>query len=502
MAPLSLNDRINLSASIGTWLGSFFTAIGLIAVLSQLRAILVSNRNRQERFVSRAAGIWSSYFNLQALQVEGTVEQAAPALAGWIQTQYLNDGITQIMQSGTRVAGTSNWSKLFAHCSISPSQLNQCGGPNSLILPVTINGAPKRTPTQADVRIEDGKLEYGFSAAEFAALLIVAGLSPSVFTAKGTSSSVGYLGTMHLANHGPLSQTAHFDPRPGNRIMAVELARLVYEVPVQAAIHVALGILKLSPRRGERQCIVLPSHHLPWDRVDCSNPQQFRRWIELPSADQLRGIRCNIKELALVSEGNMISYSSRSASFIECEDRTMSELIQISGLTVSSQPYSGALLAAYAVDALQPWALLPVAPKHFVDGFKDILGPFVAAREETLGELSKRLRQSPPEGVLTVSKSGWRNAEEQIGSLSRIGDIKTEYFCGSSSFCAYYYQAMVKVFSEAGLHIRTVRRRLAAEVAYQFVSAAAPYPTLEDHVEEKGQRTTFISALIDHLGGE
>ncbi|KAL8772939.1 MAG: hypothetical protein Q9209_001959 [Squamulea sp. 1 TL-2023] len=367
---------------------------------------------------------------------------------------------------------------------------------------MTTNATFKRTPTQADVRIKDGKLDYGFSAAEFAALLIVAGFSFDDFAAKGTSSSIGYLGTMHLADHGPFSQIAHFDPHAGTRIMEIELARLVHEVPVQAAIHLALGILKLSSRRGERQWIVLPSHHLPLDRINHSKPPPFRRWKELPGADQLCETRYNIKQLALISSKDIISYSSRSASFIEYEDRTMSELLQISGLTVSSQQFSGAILAAYAVDALHPWALLPVAPKYFLDGFKDILTPFVAAREETLGELSKRLRQSPPEGVLTVPKSGWPNVEEQIGSLNRIGDIKTEYFCGSSSYCAYYYQAMVKVFSEAGLHFRAVRRRLAAEVAYQFVSEAAPYPIPEDDIEEKSQRTTFISALIDHLGEE
>ena len=37
MPPLEFNDRVNLASMIGTWLGSAFTGIGLIAVYSQLQ---------------------------------------------------------------------------------------------------------------------------------------------------------------------------------------------------------------------------------------------------------------------------------------------------------------------------------------------------------------------------------------------------------------------------------------------------------------------------------
>ena len=499
MAPLSLNDRINVSASVGTWLGSLFTAIGLIAVLSQLRAILVSNRTRQERYISRAAGIWSSCFNVQTLQAEGTVEQAAPALAGWMQTQYLNDGTTKLMQSDTRAAGTSSWSKVFAQCSITPSQLVKYGGNNALIFPV--GSTSQRTPTQADLRIENGKLEYGFSATEFAALLIVAGLSSDAFTAKGTSSSVGYLGTMYLANHGPFSQIAHFDPHAGTKIMEVELTRLVHDVPIQAAIHVALGTLRLAPKKGKRQWIVLPSHIEQSDGVMDHESRQFPNWTELPRASQLLKVRYNVEQLALVSGGDLITYSSGSMTHVEQEKQTMNTIQQSSGFSVSSEQCQGAaMLSAYAIDALRPWALLPIAPQHLLEGFADIIAPFVASREETLGELSTRLRISPAESAFARPKSGWKDAQENIDSLNRIGDIKTEFFCRSSNYCAYYYEAMATVFRDAGLPFQTVRRRLAAEVAFQMLTSAVAYPAPDDSTDEKGPRLIFISAMLDHLG--
>ena len=73
---------------------------------------------------------------------------------------------------------------------------------------------------------------------------------PDAFTTKGTSSSIGYLGTIYLADHGPFSQSAHFDPHARTRIMEIEFARLVHEVPIQAARHLALDIPKLASKRG------------------------------------------------------------------------------------------------------------------------------------------------------------------------------------------------------------------------------------------------------------
>ena len=53
------------------------------------------------------------------------------------------------------------------------------GGPDALMLPVAASLPTRRTPLQADVRIEDGKTEHGFFATGFASLLIVSPAQPS-----------------------------------------------------------------------------------------------------------------------------------------------------------------------------------------------------------------------------------------------------------------------------------------------------------------------------------
>ncbi|KAL8846307.1 MAG: hypothetical protein Q9221_008590 [Calogaya cf. arnoldii] len=340
------------------------------------------------------------------------------------------------------------------------------GGPDALT---------RRTPLQADVRIEDGKVEYGFSATDFASLLIVAGISSDAFADKGTSSSVGHVGTMHLADLGPFSQIAHIDPHAGTRIVGEELTRLVHEVPVRAAIHLALGILELSPNRGERRWIVLPNHLERSNSNSDFSALEFQMWKGLPRSTQLHEVRYNIEQLAVVPGGDLIAYSSQSTALMELEEQVMGAMLQTSGITTASGRDQEAMLSAYAIDALQPWGLLAVAPQHFVDGFADLLSSSVVTRKESLGELSIRLGESPPDGPFDFPKSGWKNVQEQIDALNYIGDIRTEYLCRSSNFCACYFKAMTKVFHHARLPLQAVKRRLAAEVAYHILTSAPAY---------------------------
>ena len=234
MAPLSLNDSLNVSASVGTWLGLLFTGLGLIAVIFQLRSFLSSTSAGRERFVSRAAGAWSDCFlNKQILQDEGEIKEAAPALAGWIQKRYMGNEAIKLTQSDTCLGGTSSWSKFLAQCFVSPHQLLQEGGPSAAHYPT--GSTVSRSPIQADIRIEDGKFMYGMSAAEFAAMLVLTGFPTTDFSNDSSSHSIKYLGTMHLASHGAFSQIAHFDAHGHPKIMKSDLKRLVHKVPVQGA---------------------------------------------------------------------------------------------------------------------------------------------------------------------------------------------------------------------------------------------------------------------------
>ncbi|KAI4164085.1 MAG: hypothetical protein LQ342_002321 [Letrouitia transgressa] len=482
-----MNDNLSLSATIGTWLGSLFTGIGLIALFSQLRSILGSSSSRQENFISRAAGVWSQCLNKQAIQAEtGTFEQAAPTLAGWIQKKYLRGESTKLILSDSGVAGTSSWSKLFAQCSISPFELTNFGGPEASVLPGRSDDP--RAPPQADVRIEEGKLYYGFSSTEFASFLILCGLSSDAFKATGTSSSIGYLGCMHLADHGPFAQIAHFDPHSGINLVETESERLVHSVPIRDVVHVALGIIHLSPRRGKREWIVVPD-------VGVEKLKPYDAWRILPRATQLSSLRYNLEQLVSVSVGNLTAYSSNSSSILGQEEANMKMLIGED----KGQQHQEALLAAYAIDSLNPWDLLPIAPLYLVEAFSEILKPCVGSREETIGVLAVWLQKLSPRIERRASTGGWKSAEEQIQALSRIGDIKTEFFCQSSDYCASYYHAMVSVFECIDLPLEQVKKMLATTVAWQMLRPDSS--THEDFRDEKEERdrSSFNGYMMTHL---
>ena len=482
---MSLDQSVNISASVGTWLGSLFTGIGLVAVISQLSAFVSSTSARQGRFISRAAGGWSACFlNKQILQGEGEVREAAPALAGWIQKRYLEAGVIKLMQSDTRACGTSSWSRYFAQCHISPQKLIQDGGPAARVYPT--GSDISRTPTQADMRIEDGKLLYGLSSAEFAAVLILGGFSTADFSSKQTSSSVKYLGRMHLADHGVFSQIAHFDAHTGTKVMEVETERLVHNVPVQSAIHVALGILKLAQKRHWRQWILVPQH--------CPVSEA---WSTLPLAGQLNAARYNLEQLVMVSGGSIIAYSNQAASELERERDFMINLVGQPG----PLRFHEALMAAYAIDALVPWGLLPVAPEPFARALETLLSPFVASRKDTIDVLIQRL-QCMPAAVSRPREKGWRDLGEQVESLNRIGDVTTEYFCHSSNYCAYYYDTMVTAFEYAALSMQSVRQTLAALVAWQVLHPdTPPYAGVhEKRSDDNHARVRFLHSMLSHLG--
>src|SRR4051794_14201691 len=91
MPPLNFGDSVNVSSMVGTWLGSLFTGIGLLAVIIQLRGLLkdyFGSRNEQLR---HTAGPWPDCFPNLRHSDKGIVEGKAPALTGWIRRYYLDD---------------------------------------------------------------------------------------------------------------------------------------------------------------------------------------------------------------------------------------------------------------------------------------------------------------------------------------------------------------------------------------------------------------------------
>ncbi|MCJ1376244.1 hypothetical protein MMC20_007486 [Loxospora ochrophaea] len=481
MAPLSLDDSLDVADSVATWLASLFTGIGLVAVVSQLRSYMNSTSKGRNRFLLRAAGAWSTCFVNKQVQGDGEFIEVAPALGGWIQKRYLEADVIRLTQSETKASGTSSWSKFFAQCHILPQQLLDDGGPAALVYPT--GSGFTRSPTQSDIRIQGGKILYGMSSAEFAAILVLSGFPVADLSHNGASVSAKYLGRMHLASNGVFSQIAHFDAYAGVKVMDVEYENLVHSIPVQGAIHVALGILKLASKYHGRQWIVIPQH--------CPSSDA---WKTLPLASQLGTIRFNLEQLVMISGGDMITYSSQCANHLETEKDVMTHIVGQAGPLRLHE----ALIAAYAIDALIPWGLLPVAPAHFAHAFVPILQPCIALRRETVGVLVQRLQQMSSADSRAREK-GWRDVCEQVERLDRIGDITTEYFCSSSNYCAFYYDAMVAVFKAAAIPEESIRQTLAATVAWQMLHPnAQPYAKTNEDGSDDG-RERFFGSMSSHL---
>ena len=139
--------------------------------------------------------------------------------------------------------------------------------------------------------------------------------------------------------------------------MEVESPRLVHKIPVQGAIHLALGILKLTQKRHRREWIIIPQQ--------CP---ASKTWTALPNATQLRLARYSLETLVMVSGGSVMPYSSLAAEDHETETDLMMELVGQSG----PSRFHEALMAAYAIDTLVPWGLLPVAPYSFSNAFEQL----------------------------------------------------------------------------------------------------------------------------------
>ena len=171
-----------------------------------------------------------------SLPERGCVEQAAAAFSGWLQRTYsTKDSYVPLTQYDRGTAGTFSWSRLFAMCGINASGHRHYGGTDARIMPIggfraNRNITQSRRPNVADVRIEDGKLYYGFSSEEFAALIILGGFFLTI--SASTGSEPGFLERIYVMQHSPFTQVAIFDPHQGILSMPVQHGRYRHTVPV------------------------------------------------------------------------------------------------------------------------------------------------------------------------------------------------------------------------------------------------------------------------------
>jgi hypothetical protein len=420
--------------------------------------------------MERSAGDWVLLIPKKGMPQRGLVEGVAPALLGWHQRAYIENKSISMTWDYRKGGGTSGWSNLFAHCGIKPADLVNYGGPSSRVYPaVTGDLGPGAAPRLADLMFEDGRVAYGLTQNEFAALLIICGFRISDFSISGCTTSVGFLGSMALADDGPFSQIARFDPHDGCRNITEDLERYVNMLPVQTCIDYALGVMR-TPKRGDHD-IIIPAAVSTED----SDISDLFAWTVNPRATQLDQIRYAIEQLVSVSGADALKYSVETAADVEYERVNMKTILPNTSL--SKEKNHQVLLIAHALAALRPWGLLPVLPPHFVQAFKPLIAPFVGSHSETVGVLQDRMCKAKLKPL-----EGWVDIEQQAMALSQIGDVQIEFFSGSNSPCRQYFKAMNMTFGAHKIRLADVRNTLAAKVALRLL--------LEDH------------NLVDELAGE
>jgi hypothetical protein len=464
MAPISYGDRINTASMAGTWLGTFFTAIGLIALMTQLQTFLKNLRGSRRFLLEKSTGEWATLLP-RYLPENGLAEGILPGFIGWVQNAYKTDLQIRITQDDRQTAGSSGWSKLFAHCGITAQSLLEYGGQSAIMMPaVTGKLNPKSVPL-ADTIVEEGRILYGFSRYEFVALMIITGNAIEVFSLSASATSTKYLGTVLMASTEPVpfAQLARFDPYEGIRAIQVkdDNTRYVTDVPIQRSINYALGFLE--SRISKHRPYIIPAECQTELMESCEYPQ----WETKPRIPQLRRIKHSFEQIVCISGAPLMDYSQQNYDHSQWLELVLKDILP------SVNQYSAknklAIELGLAMAALQPWSVLPVLPRSFVLAFQPLILPYVGDRESNISSLQGMMKQH-----CLQPTAGWETVEEQANALTLTGDIRTEFFCHSANTCCWYYQAMELVFHARNLDVEQVRITLATKITERHLESSEP----------------------------
>ena len=478
MAPLNLENSVNIASLAGTWLGTIFTGVGLLAVLTQLRSLLLYVTAENRRWKERAAGAWASCILIDHMPSNGVQESVVPIFSGWLQHFYLQEKSITTSQDDRGVSGKSSWTNLFARMDIKATDLDSYGGLRRQRAPTRKHDfagnnlwiRPLR-PGLGDVLVQNGSISYGFSAPEFAALIILCGFRPRDFSPKSSGHSTCYYGQMLVADHGPFSQIAKFDSHHGFRDAIKNFKTDLRNVPVAHSLNLAFGMIPCKGRYGREWVIPRQGINPP------SDPFQFFSatiWSEYALPQQLKRIQYSFERFVGVSELNIGDYSQRNADFEADDVEVLKNLMTTSGLA-SVTPWShgnskpdfatlarGLLNAAHAIAAIQPWALMPILPVYLTGAIRLILEPFYKMREFTVQVLQCELMKTPRMSFRPQGKTG----EELSRVLNAIAGDKDHFFGDEqhSHQTSHYHEAMSMVFQHNDIELDDVRISLAAAV--------------------------------------
>ena len=477
MAPLDFDNSINAASLAGTWLGTLFTGVGLLAVLTQVRSLLLYVTAENRRWKERAAGAWASCILVDHLPSNGIQEGVVPIFSGWLQTFYMQEKTITTSQDDRGVSGKSSWSNLFARMDIKAADLDACGGLNRQPAATRKHGIfsngiwvrPLRSGL-GDALFENGSISYGFSAAEFAALIILCGFRPGDFAPSSSRHSTSHYGQMLVAEYGQFSQVAKFDSHHGFRD-AVSFKTAMRDVPVAHSLNLAFGIIRTMGRRGREWVIPREWTTLPDKELHNSSSEV---WGGYALPQQLETIQYSFERFVGTGELLTADYSQRNIIHEADDIMVLEHLMSSSGFVSVDHLSDGdarpkvaarareVLNATHAIAAIQPWALLPILPAHMVVAIRLILDPFYRTRVFTVSILQRELRMMPEKTFRPEGKTG----EELSQQLDLVVGDKDRFFgVGGHSFLASTYnEAMSMVFRHKDIKLDDVRISLAAAV--------------------------------------
>jgi hypothetical protein len=469
-APPDFSDEDNVWSTTGTWLEALFAGVGLISIVFQLQFFFTNRRK-----IQRIAGRYSPLIDA-SVRTNGLTEGVAPALIGWFQRAYSLEYCLALTPDDRRTGGASGWSKLFTQCQITAEDLVTFGGPTAGLYPATMGKVERRPVPQADLIVEDSRVLYGLSGDEFTTLLIYCGFSVSWLSNSRVSNA--FLGNFEICDYGAFSQQARFDPHLGSRYVQENesLERSRFLVPVKRCIDYAFGILR-SPLRGKNEVIIISQK----GNADTD-------WWRTPiTMKQLHAIRYNLEHLVSISGADMLRYN------LDMEEALPNDMTTINKIMLSTKQAEPAcrsvLLAAQALTTLEPWSVLPVLQKHFVEALKPLIRPFVGSRRNTISLMEKKLLADPELKALP----SWQSMGEQAKSLGRTGDIKVDFFSGTSSTCKTYYESMIFLFNHEQINPTLVRFTLAAKAAWET------YDNISFRSSPKSPKESFIKEMMSYL---
>ena len=163
MPPFDLDNSTNIVSLAGTWMGTVFTGVGLLAVLTQLRNLLRYVKTENRRWKERTAGAWASCNLVDRLPHNGIQEDAIPVFSGWLQNFYIREKTIKVSQDDRGDSGKSSWSNLFARMDIKAVDLNSYGGLRRQPAPVRDNGVQDYSnwiralrPALGDILVDNG----------------------------------------------------------------------------------------------------------------------------------------------------------------------------------------------------------------------------------------------------------------------------------------------------------------------------------------------------------